>query len=287
MSKESEESTPDLGESATAWEDLLDDIVDDRLPSSDKIGVGEIASDSFIALQRYHSLGYLSAELAHEFNDVMMTVLISIGLLQKLPGHDERQKNFLDRIHDAVLKASKSTARFIEYARPAPPEITAVDVNAVIREAFALIERRIPQKVLTHLELDPKLPLCRGNSRLLLQAILNGLLNAVESLPVGGSLLVTTQSRSGVSGGSHLAASPPGNPEHCIEISIRDNGQGPPDRILRDPFRPLQSTRGSGRGLGLAAAQAILKFHRGEIEIKADQPRGTRLTILLPAGKNG
>jgi two-component system cell cycle sensor histidine kinase/response regulator CckA len=253
------------------------------LESSAKLLQGGVEADAFISLQRYHNLGVLAGGLIHEFNNSMTTMLVTIGLVRKMAGLSPEQQKLLDRMQETVLKASKSTARLLDYVRPAATQLATVEINFIVREALEIIGNRIPATVTPVIELFPQKLWCRADHRQLQQAILNCLFNAVEASQSGGFLHLCTRLIKTAEAASRdkLPAALCGG--DVILITIRDSGEGLPQALSADPYRPLQSDKEVGRGLGLAAAKAILEAHGGIITIEANAPRGVNLSLYLPA----
>ncbi len=235
---------------------------------------------SFIALQRYHLLGTLATGVMHDFNNALMTLLVSVGLIPKLAPLNPEQQKLVEKIHDVILKASKSTSLLLEFARQPQPELIVFEVNFLVKEAFALVRDRLPVTVTPILELTPEKLSCRGDVRQLFQALVNGMFNAVEAVGAGGYLQVRTE-RAQPENLTEKPLTETALASAFVQITINDSGPGlSPD--LEDPFQPLASTKETGRGLGLAAAQSIIQQHGGSINLTYQAPRGSHLTILLP-----
>jgi C4-dicarboxylate-specific signal transduction histidine kinase len=251
--------------------------------SSSKLLAGGVETDAFINLQRYHNLGVLAGGLIHEFNNSMTTMLVTIGLVRKMANLSPEQQNLLDRMQETVLKASKNTARLLEYVRPAASQLASVEINFIVREAVEIVGNRIHATVTPVIELSPQMLWCRADHRQLQQAILNCLLNAVEASQSGGFLHLCTRLINNVNDEPKVELPAALCAGDVILISIRDSGGGLPQALSADPYRPLQSDKEIGRGLGLAAAKAIVEAHGGIIKLEANTPRGVILSIYLPA----
>lgn len=243
--------------------------------------------DTFLALQRFHNMGVLASGLAHEFNNSMMAILVSIGLLQQLSALTPEQHTLLEKMQSAVMKASQRTARFIEYAHAEKEAYTEAEINIVVKKAFDLVSSRIPRSVTPILDLFPHSLLCSCDPALLEQALINCLMNSAEALRKDGYLQVKTSrvdfhSKEGAEFTTEVAGD-----GGFAEIAILDSGSGLPEELFANPWVILQSTKEVGRGLGLPAARAIVEKYHGILVLEPNTPQGTRTLIYLPLNRVG
>jgi signal transduction histidine kinase len=242
--------------------------------------------ETFLALQRFHNLGVLASGLAHEFNNSMMTILVSIGLLRQLSPLTSEQQKLLEKMQTAVVKASQSTARFIEYAHAEKAAYTEAEINIVVKKAFDLVAGRIPRSVTPILNLSPHSLLCPGDPALLEQALINCLMNSAEALRRGGYLHVKTARVDLQVQETADFTAEVSDDGGFAEISILDSGDGLPEALLQNPWIVLQSTKEMGRGLGLPAARAIVEKYHGILVLEPNSPQGTRTLIYLPLNRD-
>jgi CheY-like chemotaxis protein len=150
-----------------------------------------------------------------------------------------------------------------------------VDVNDVVRDAVAITRPRWEEKHARgrqplHLVLElGHAPLISGRPAALSEVITNLILNALDAMPDGGTLTLTTRT----------------GPGGTAVIAVRDTGVGMPDATRRRIFEPFFSTKGeSGSGLGLAMAYSIVKRHGGEIEVESAPGAGAAFTLVFAGG---
>jgi signal transduction histidine kinase len=224
--------------------------------------------------ERLGALGLLAAEVAHEIRNpltVMKMLHHSLGL--EFADGDPRGTDFrimgekmdhLNRIVDRVL----------DFARPSEPVRTQVDVNGLLRDLGFLLRAKLKHAgVELHARLDPALPRITGDPTQLEQAFLNLSLNAVEAMPQGGKLVVS--SRPVRSAGRR-------NPT-AVVIRFRDTGEGMSAEQRARLFTSLLgSTKPQGNGLGLAIVRRIVDGHGGVIHTWSQPGRGTAFTVALP-----
>jgi len=225
-----------------------------------------------IQSEKMASVGQLAAGVAHEINNPLGTILLySHMILEKLEQQDDRREE-LDTIAKEAARCRDIVRGLLDFARQRKLQVENVNVNKILEEALSL-EAAQPsfQKVKVLITLDPSLPPTGGDPVQLKEVFLNILSNAVEAMPEGGAVTVSSRFLDGAA--------------RQIEVMIRDTGQGIPPENLDKIFMPFYTTKkiGQGTGLGLAIAYGIVKMHRGAIEVKSKVGEGTAFWVKLPA----
>ena len=225
--------------------------------------------------EKLSALGLLAAEVAHEIRNpltVMKMMFHSLDL--RFPEGDPRamdarimgeKMDLLNRIVEQVL----------DFARTAEPQVAPVDVNRLIEELGLLTRHKLKQQGIELVRrLDPALAAVPADALQLGQVFLNLTLNAIEAMPEGGRLLVTTR--------AVRLTRQSSQPTHVI-IEFQDTGQGMTEEQQSRAFRSLLSTsKARGTGLGLAIVGRIVEAHRGRIRLTSAPGRGTTVRVVLP-----
>jgi len=218
---------------------------------------------------RLATLGQLSAGVAHELNEPLGAILGFAQLALDAPELADQVRQDLDRIVTAALHARETVRKMMVFAHQAPPKKKNVDLNALVTEGLDLLVarcQRLGVELVT--ELDEDLPRLEADPGQLYQVIVNLAVNAVQAMPRGGRLAVSTRrARAGVA------------------LVVEDQGVGIPADRLEKVFDPFFTTKdvGEGTGLGLAVVQGIVTSHGGTIEVTSEDGRGARFTVQLPA----
>jgi two-component system sensor histidine kinase HydH len=228
---------------------------------------------------RLAALGQMAAGLAHEIRNPLGSIKGAAQYLQPIGDKlaqqsDAGTKEFLDIIVEEVNRLNKIVSQFLDYARPYRGDQTPLDVNDVVRKTLHLIEKEEgAQRVEILTNLVEALPMVRADAEQLRQVFLNLAINAVQAMPGGGKLQVSTSLRRSTRRGAAAA---------FLEVRFRDTGTGIPVNDVRNLFIPFFTTKEKGTGLGLPISQRIIENHGGTIEVRSQLGAGATFTVLLP-----
>jgi len=232
------------------------------------------AQERMIASEKTRALGAMAGGVAHEFNNILAIILGKIQLMMAR-AVNETHREGLGQVEEAAWRAADIVRRLHAFASTRVDDPTAMtDLNTLVRDAVTLTRglwkdeaetRGARIDLTTDLEDTPPVP---GNTAELREAVTNLLLNAIDAMPRGGRLTLSTCSR-----------------EEGVELRVTDTGEGMSEDVRRRIFDPFFSTRSPVRtGLGLSVVHGIVSRHRGRISVASEEGRGTTVTVWLPAG---
>ncbi len=235
--------------------------------------------------QKLESLGLLAGGIAHDFNNILTAIVGGAAIaLEELPDASPARGD-LEQVIAAAERAAKLTRQMLAYAGRASFAIETFDLNAVIREMAELIAISVPKQVrLVH---DPAAPLpsIRGDRTQVSQVALNLITNAAEATAErGGTVTIVTRprARDGLDPAAFRFA-PESDASAFVELTVRDDGVGMTPEAQDRIFDPFFSTKGPGRGLGLAAVLGIVRQSGGTLQVTSSPGAGTTVTVLFPA----
>jgi PAS domain S-box-containing protein len=219
--------------------------------------------------QKLDSLGTLAGGVAHDMNNVLGAILglASAHLATQPPGSP------LHQAFDTICKASERGGKMIKsllgFARQSPAETSRLDLNAIVQEQVALLERTTLAKVRLEIDLEADLRPMLGDASALTHAFMNLCVNAVDAMADNGILILHTRNVD----------------SDWIEVVVEDNGMGMSKEVLGKAMEPFFTTKetGKGTGLGLSLVFSTVKAHRGQMAIESEPDKGTRVLLRFPA----
>jgi nitrogen fixation/metabolism regulation signal transduction histidine kinase len=243
-----------------------------RLPEATGGGCVVVFDDitQLIAAQRSAAWGEVARRLAHEIKNPLTPIQLSAERLQhklaeKLSG---AEREMLERSTQTIVNQVEAMKHMVndfrDYARMPPPQLGALDLNALVEEVLGLYET---SRAHLSVELADGLPRVAGDAAQLRQVIHNLVANAEDALAEVAEPEI------------HIATRAEGR---GAVLSVSDNGGGFPKEILARAFEPYVTTKAKGTGLGLAIVKKIVDEHHGQIEIANAAPHGAQVRIRLP-----
>jgi ligand-binding sensor domain-containing protein/signal transduction histidine kinase/CheY-like chemotaxis protein len=238
--------------------------------------------------QRLESLGLLAGGIAHDFNNLLVGILGQAGLAQMdLPSGSPVQEQ-VHQIERAATRAAELTSQLLAYSGRGRFVLERVDVSGLVTEMAKLLETVIARNVEIEFRFAPELPAIEADPAQIRQVVMNLLTNASDALGgQPGRITVTTdvlQSADPVpvstdgARGDHVLG-----PGSYVRLVVQDTGCGMDTATVSRIFDPFFTTKFTGRGLGLAAVQGIVRGHHGAIHVRSTPEVGTTFEVLFPA----
>ena len=229
--------------------------------------------------QRLASIGRLAAEIAHEMNNPLTSVLtfckLANSILQQEPFPESRVselRDYISYLNSETERCANISRNLLDFSRQSEIEIRENDIHEILDKTLTILRHRAGlDEIEIHTDYAAELPFLSCDFKRLQQAFVNILWNAIEAMPEGGTLTVTTNFD---------------RENDRIEIHVSDTGLGIPEDEVEKIFEPFFTSKadGKGVGLGLSVAYGIIQQHQGEIHINSKVGEGTRFSIQLPPG---
>lgn len=228
--------------------------------------------------RRLSSLGKLAANVAHEFNNVMMGIAPFAELIARRVGSSNNQlSNASDHIRAAVRRGKRVTEEVLRFANPVPSSVAPVEVPRWLRLIEAELRTMLTGVHELQVEAEPLTMVADATQ--LSQVVVNLGLNARDAMPGGGKLVLSARA---VAPAVAMRFALPRTPEDYVHLSVSDTGSGIAAEHLAHVFEPLFTTKRSGTGLGLAITHQIVKRHKGEIFVETELGTGTTFHVFIP-----
>jgi PAS domain S-box-containing protein len=230
------------------------------------------------------AVGQLAAGIAHHFNNLLTPIHANSQLLVELNGdfHPE-SRGLVERTLVASRRAAHLIRQLTGFSQNQLLEIQALDLNRVVERTLREFLPAAKGKLECECRYCASLPRVLADGGMLGQVICHLLVNALDAMPHGGRLTLTTEKL--LMGPSDIRSHKVARQEEFVCLSVCDTGCGIPPAILSRMFEPFFTTKDTGErsGLGLALVYGIVKQHRGWIEVSSQVGQGTTFKIFLPA----
>lgn len=232
--------------------------------------------------QRLESIGTLAGGLAHDLNNVLAPISMSIELLRKSV-NDTRGHELLKTIAKSSARAAEMVAQILSFARGIEGQRATTSITELILELIDMIGDTFPKNIHIDSSIDPELWSTHSDATQLHQVLLNLCVNSRDAMPDGGKLFITASNQ--IVHDPYTFSNPNAKNGSYICIEIEDTGEGIPKDIMGKIYDPFFTTKklGKGSGLGLSTSLNIIKSHGGFINSYSEVGKGTRFSVYLPA----
>jgi len=233
--------------------------------------------------QRIETAGRLATSIAHDLNNVLSTMLISMRALEEQIDPARREALKVSQL--CAEHAAQLITQLLSLTKGIDQETRSIDLGDVIWKAAKILRSTFAESVKIHVAVRPHLHPIAGSTNQLCQLLLNLGLNARDAMPGGGTLMI--EAGNAVLDKSAVCSSPEAVPGEYVLLSVADTGDGIPADIVGRIFEPFFTTKTESRnnGLGLFAVADIVKTHKGFINLLTEPKRGTHFFVYLPAEK--
>ncbi|AJE03778.1 PAS domain-containing sensor histidine kinase [Geobacter pickeringii] len=216
-------------------------------------------------LDRLASLGKLAAGIAHEVRNPLTGVSLLLDDLHDRAGLDPESQAMMGKALQEIERVERLIAALLNFSTPPKTTFREGDLNRVLQDTLLLLRRECERRQVALAFTPAEVPPFPFDIEKIKQALLNLVKNALEAMPAGGTITVTTGTGNGFA-----------------TIAVNDNGPGIAEADLPQIFEPFFTRKGAGTGLGLSITQRIVEEHHGRITVASESGHGTTFTIHLP-----
>ncbi|HKI32674.1 MAG TPA: ATP-binding protein [Gemmataceae bacterium] len=223
--------------------------------------------------QRLSSVGALASSVAHEFNNILTTIINYAKLALKPDANELARSQALEKILKGSQRAATIVSSMLGFARNNSTQRELTDIAALVEEVLVLADKDLSKhrvQVETKFQGRPQAPVVPGQIE---QVLLNLIINARQAMPRGGRLRIDVR---------------PNPRTQMVEVRVSDTGVGIPPEGLRLIFEPFYTTKEpdehghGGTGLGLSVCRQIIEQHHGRIRVESVVGKGSTFTVKLP-----
>jgi len=233
--------------------------------------------------QKMEAMGGLAGGIAHDFNNLLGAMIGNTELAMKRAGEDEKLRTNHQRIMEAGYRASRLVQQILTFSRVTSADLHPVDVSTVVKEAVGLVESSIPAMITIRKRIAPEVGCILSGETQIHQMIMNLCTNAHHAIGEHAGEIHVVLRRVEVDE-AFATARADMTPGSYVLLSVADTGCGMDEATKKHIFEPFFTTKpvGKGTGMGLAVLHGIVLNHNGQILVKSEPGRGTRIQIYLP-----
>jgi PAS domain S-box-containing protein len=237
----------------------------------------------YLRAQRMESIGTLAGGIAHDLNNVLAPILMSIDLLKLSATHDPKQMKLLDTIQASTHRGADLVRQVLTFARGLDGQRVAVNLRHLFRDLERIIGDTFPRKIRILSDAAVDVWPVLGDPTQIHQVLINLAVNARDAMHESGTLALSATNVT--LDAQFVAASPDAKVGPHVVLSVSDTGTGIVPEIRDRIFEPFFTTKevGKGTGLGLATVHAIVKGHGGFVSVHSEVGLGTTFRVYLPA----
>jgi two-component system NtrC family sensor kinase len=226
-------------------------------------------------LERLAAAGQTAAQFAHEVGTPLNLISGHVQLLRTQLGGDRRALLRLETVNAQIERIERIVRAALDRTRPGAKALSTLELNSLLGHTFDTVGPALDARGVRLLKVtDDTLPPIEGDADRLQQVFINLINNALDAMPEGGELRVSTLARD--------------EPSHAV-VEFADTGCGMSEEVRAHIFDPLFTTKekGHGTGLGLVIVRQVMREHGGDVEVETEPGRGSRFRLLFPAPRRG
>ncbi|MBP6671663.1 MAG: PAS domain S-box protein [Bacteroidetes bacterium] len=235
-----------------------------------------------LRMQRMDGLGTLAGGIAHDLNNILGPITLSLQMLRKF-GTEPQFVRLLDMLEGNANRGAALVKQILTFARGGEGERMMIQIRYPIEELISFARETFPSTISVHESVPKDLWVINADPTQIRQVLLNLIVNARDAMPQGGTLSIAAMNI--LLDTQYAVMNPAASAGPFLMLSVTDTGAGIPIELQDKIFEPFFTTKavGTGTGLGLATVLSIVKHHNGFIELISQQGKGTTMKVFIPA----
>jgi len=232
--------------------------------------------------QRMESIGTLAGGIAHDLNNILSPIMMSVDML-RLNQNDSETTRWLSMIKENAERGTELVKQVLTFARGMTGERVRVQLKHIVKDLVVVLTETLPRSITVKFEIPTDLRVISADPTQIHQVLMNVCINARDAMPMGGTL--TIKASNIFVDENYAKMNIDADTGNFVRLTISDTGTGMPLEVRQRIFDPFFTTKeiGKGTGLGLATAMTIVKSHNGFINVYSEPSKGSRFGIYFPA----
>ena len=232
--------------------------------------------------QRMESIGTLAGGIAHDLNNILSPIMMSVDMLQ-LGDNDAETSRWLGMIKENAERGTELVKQVLTFARGMTGERVRIQMKHIVKDLVAVLTETLPRSITLKYGIPADLWVIPADPTQIHQVLMNVCINARDAMPMGGTL--TIKASNTFVDENYARMNIDAETGNFVQLTLSDTGTGMTLDVLQRIFDPFFTTKevGKGTGLGLATTMTIVKSHGGFINVYSEPSKGTRFSIYFPA----
>lgn len=224
--------------------------------------------------EKFAVMGRMGAAVAHEIRTPLTSIKLFLESVQAEIDISVEYEEDFNIAMNQIGRIEATINRFLDFAKPQDLLFSDIELKSFITDLLIMIRPQVKrQECVLTVSLADDMPTINGDRRLLAEALINLLVNAIDAMPARGSLSVSAVQDIFTASDQDIK---------CVRVDIADTGHGISDEQLEKIFEPFFTTKATGTGLGLPLVLTTIRNHGGEIIVKSKIGEGTVFSLFLP-----
>ena len=243
------------------------------------------SEEHLLRAQRMESIGTLAGGIAHDLNNILSPILMSVEMLQ-LKNQDAETSRWLAMIRENGERGADLVKQVLTFARGMEGDRVSVQVKHLIKDLISVLTETLPKSIQVKFDIAPELWVIAADPTQIHQVLMNMCINARDAMPSGGMLKISAENLEIDENFARM--NPEAKPGAYVLLAVEDTGIGMNADVVKRIFDPFFTTKelDKGTGLGLSTALTIIKSHGGFTNVYSEPGKGTKFTIYLPAAES-
>jgi PAS domain S-box-containing protein len=241
--------------------------------------------EHLLRAQRMESIGTLAGGIAHDLNNILAPILMSVEMLQ-LKTDDPATNRWLNIIRENADRGSELIKQVLTFARGMQGERIPVQLKHILKDLISVLKETLSKSILIKFDIAADTWTVMADPTQVHQVLMNICINARDAMPDGGTL--TFNAKNVMLDENYARMDTDAKPGPYVMVTIADTGTGMSQHVKERIFDPFFTTKevGKGTGLGLSTSLTIVKGHGGFINVYSEPTKGTRFSIYFPAAES-
>jgi len=236
----------------------------------------------FLRAQRLESIGTLASGIAHDLNNILAPIMMSVNLLQEMQT-DDRNARLLETLRTGVQRGAEMVKQILSFTRGQEGGRVLINLKHLVSEVSKIMQETFPKSISIKSAVAKDLWTTVADATQIHQVLMNLCVNARDAMHDGGSLVVDASNLS--LNADSVGCPPEAPPGRYVVLTVTDTGSGIASELMEKIWEPFFTLKpdGMGTGLGLSTVRTIVKNHEGWVRAESEVGKGTRFQVLLPA----